>query len=969
MNCVDGSNWGLQRTTTNNGSSTTASYVRSTTNGSGSSHTAVTDALGNNLDYDFMTPGAASGSTAPIPHGLLYEVNHNAWNGSASGPHVFSQQTCYNNSGPQCLSTAITLPIGQVDTFLQYTDRGQKGTRSFYNTTYGEVTEVDTYDYGNPYQQGVDNRGAVLTKELFGYGQNGAPANLVSSDSLTSNGTQGALTTYAYDQTTPVASSALASHVAVSGPRGNLTSVTAYASSGTSYTTTNTYEDTGSLLSSTDPINGITSLSYDGTFTYPTGSVLPTPSSGVAMQLNAGFDSVNTGLPTSSTDVNGQTTYYKGYDALLRLTEVDFPDGGKATTSYTPTQISTHVLQSGSQSIDTETLRDGYGRKIRVGVSTGSGQWYLADTCYDGNGQIAFQSYPYQSSSLSSAQVCSGAGDSSTYDAIGRRTQVQHGDGTKQTATYTGRATQTVDESGVTRIAQVDGLGRPTIVCEISSNTLAGQSPGNCGTDISGTGFVTSYSYNIVNNQVSVAQGAQTRTFESDWIGRPILTTEPERGTTTYAYSSNSTGLVVARNRPQANQTNANVLTTTTTQYDVLGRPLSLAYNDNLTPTRTFFYDQAGAFGGGTSLGFSKGRLTRELSSAGNGTGEAIGYDSMGRVTALYHCRPSICGNGADATLFTYDLAGNMLTSTDGNNVTTTYTYSAANQMQTASSSQSDAQDPAALISNVQNGPFGPINYHLGNGLNAVNTYDGLGRLNGRWVCAGNTTSAGCSGGTQLDGSSVSWRGVQVTGMTDAYANTAYTYGYDEFNRLKSTAVGNTTTYSYAYDRWGNRTSQTPGPSISYNTSLSNNQMVGFAYDAAGNLLTDAAGLNYTYDAEGNVLRVTGTSQGTIQFTYDGLNRRVRVDKGSTFQEYDFNPAGQRLSIWNGTTNVQGQYYINGQTAAGRGQRNPPRTVSGARHYAWPVDEPGPLLWQLPVPQPAELQSLQLRAESPIQRL
>ena len=149
--------------------------------------------------------------------------------------------------------------------------------------------------------------------------------------------------------------------------------------------------------------------------------------------------------------------------------------------------------------------------------------------------------------------------------------------------------------------------------------------------------------------------------------------------------------------------------------------------------------------------------------------------------------------------------------------------------------------------------------------------------------------------------------------MTDTYANKAYSYGYDEFNRLTSTSMGGSTTYSYAYDRWGNRTSQTPGPSATFHGS---NQMTGFQYDAAGNLMKDAAGNSYSYDAEENVTQVTGTSVGTVKYTYDGFNQRVRVDKGSSYQEYDFNQQGQRVSIWNGTTNLHGQYYLNGQTAA-----------------------------------------------------
>ena len=64
--------------------------------------------------------------------------------------------------------------------------------------------------------------------------------------------------------------------MSVSGLRGNLTSATQFASSGTAYTSNFTYEDTGSLLTSTNP-NGKTTLSYDPTFVYSTGVTLPTP--------------------------------------------------------------------------------------------------------------------------------------------------------------------------------------------------------------------------------------------------------------------------------------------------------------------------------------------------------------------------------------------------------------------------------------------------------------------------------------------------------------------------------------------------------------------------------------------------------------------------------------------------------------------------------------------------------------------
>jgi len=46
------------------------------------------------------------------------------------------------------------------------------------------------------------------------------------------------------------------------------------------------------------------------------------------------------------------------------------------------------------------------------------------------------------------------------------------------------------DENGVSRVVQVDGIGRPTAVCEVSSTTLSAWAPANCGLDItSASGF------------------------------------------------------------------------------------------------------------------------------------------------------------------------------------------------------------------------------------------------------------------------------------------------------------------------------------------------------------------------------------------------------------------------------------------------------------------------------------------------
>ena len=292
------------------------------------------------------------------------------------------------------------------------------------------------------------------------------------------------------------------------------------------------------------------------------------------------------------------------------FTEFDYPDGGKRAYGYQAEPTSIYQYQNSSVYTDTEIEQDGYGRSSRAALSNGqsSNPWYQQDTCYDANGNLSFQSYAYQGNGWSTGKLCSGSGDSYTYDVLGRVLTLTHGDGTRITTSYSGRASHRTDENGVSRISQIDGLGRTTVVCEISSNNSmpgSGQ-PTSCGTDITGTGFTTTYSYALATGTTTVTQGAQTRTLQNDWLGRPVSVTEPESGTTTYGYTFNATGLQVTRTRPKANQTSPSAQTTTTTQYDSIGRVVSIAYGDG-TPTKTFVYDTSA--GPGFGLVFRPGQL------------------------------------------------------------------------------------------------------------------------------------------------------------------------------------------------------------------------------------------------------------------------------------------------------------------------------------------------------------------------
>jgi RHS repeat-associated protein len=531
----------------------------------------------------------------------------------------------------------------------------------------------------------------------------------------------------------------------------------------------------------------------------------------------------------------------------------------------------------------------------------------------------------YQGSGFAGANAtkqCSGAGTSYSYDALGRMTSSTNADGTTSWQ-YNGRAVETTDVNNVQKITQYDVLGRISAICEISSNaSMPGSgSPVACGMDIAGTGFLTNYSYDLADHKTTITQGAQTRVFQTDAAGRTIYTSEPERGVTTYSYSYNGTGLRVTRTRPQANQTNPSVLTTTTTQYDSLGRVVDISYNDSTTPEKVLVYDAPCCWPNTSSPTHVKGRLST-IGSASSGA--LFSYDIMGNVNQIWQCTPSTCGTGTQLTRtlsFAYDLAGNLTMESDPVSGAISYGRSPAGEITSITNqTYTDPTNTPNLVSNVVNGPNGPISYTLGNGLNVFQTYDAMGRKNGNWVCLG-PAQFGCGGGTQIYGTDGNMRGNQVLGLADTILNQAFNYGYDEFNRLATTNdhVSGQQLFSYVYDRYGNRTAQNApqgGPAPSYAVNTANNQIMSFSYDAAGNLTSDGIH-SYTYDAEGNVLLVDGGAQ---QFVYDALNRRIRMQGNGYVNEYVYDYAGRRISTWNPSTNsgIEGRIYWGGALAAFR---------------------------------------------------
>jgi RHS repeat-associated protein len=735
-----------------------------------------------------------------------------------------------------------------------------------YAEPYGKELTRSEYDYGS------GAPGSLLRTTTTSYlalnNSSYLAANLLnlpSSVSVIGSG-PGSTTTYSYDE----------NNGSSQGTLGNLTSTHRWLNTTSSYlVTTNIYNSNGLVTSTTDPKGNTTTYAYGSCYA---GSGPTAITNALSQTTSYCYDS-NTGLLTSTTDPNNQATTY-AYDDMLRTTQIKYPDGGQIGFSY-PTANDVDITEAITSSSNrlSYLVVDGVGRQIRQAVTNGGSSlpYDEADTCYDALGRVSFKSYPFQDSGpFATSRSCGSpeAGNSFAYDALNRATSITHSDGSSVLTSYTGRATSVQDEGNgtqrVQRISQVDGLGRLTSVCEVTSTTLSigisgSTSPAACGQDISATGFLTTYAYDALDDLTSVSQGPlNPRSFVYDSLARLTSSTNPESGTTTYTYDNDGN---------VATKVNARGITTSYT-YDGLNRITLKTYSDGTTPAAEYFYDS------GTGTKFTPtnpvGRLTHEGTYL-NGTwftASVYYYDPMGRVTFNAQCTQAQATWCEWQPTYTYDLLGDVTTTTNGVGVTLTNSYNVGARLTTvASSGLSGSNFPSPLLSNAQyNAAGSPTSASLGNGVCESRSYDGRLRLTGI------TDHSSCTG------SSLYTLAISSSGDSDIVAandsvNGNWTYSYDAFNRLASSSQSSGAAYSYAYDRFGNRWSQTVTAGTGVSSSLgfnANNRIAsGVTYDAAGDTTNDGT-TTYTYDGEGRVTTAANNQSGTSTYVYDAEGRRIQ---------------------------------------------------------------------------------------------
>jgi RHS repeat-associated protein len=130
-------------------------------------------------------------------------------------------------------------------------------------------------------------------------------------------------------------------------------------------------------------------------------------------------------------------------------------------------------------------------------------------------------------------------------------------------------------------------------------------------------------------------------------------------------------------------------------------------------------------------------------------------------------------------------------------------------------------------------------------------------------------------------------------------------YGYDALNRLTGATYTSGSSYSFTYDKVGNRTSQNVGgvnTTYTYDAAdrLTNAGGVSFTWDDNGNLLNDGA-KSYSYDFANRLTAINGQGS-SFSFGYDGLDNRFRQTiNGQTTTYMLDKAAGLSQVLYDGT--------------------------------------------------------------------
>ena len=913
VECSDGSTASLTRTINPGGE---WQYARS---GSGTAWTTTitdpTTPTNNQMLINFQSVTPVAGS-APS----FYETERKIYQGSTTGTLLKTIYTCYNGAAVPCNSTAVAQPITQRSVYVQWPGTGS--LESKINTTYnsyGLVTEKDEYAYG------AGAPGSIVRKTLTSYASLGngiasMPASITVEDG--SNNVK-AKTSYCYDEATPSGTSTCAAtgpptatsgtpqHVAVTGSRGNLTTVASLVQGSTYLGKTYTYYDTGNVLTAT----GVNSAQT--TYSYGTGSCGNSFATSVNEPLTLSRSMIwncTGGVETSATDENSQTvsTTYNDADFWRPKTSSD-QESNVTNMTYTGQTSAEGALVFNSNGSTSDVLGnvDGLGRNhvSQVRETPGSNTYDSVETDYDIVGRVSKTSLPYAGAA---GQTNSGApGTSTTYDALSRKYQVTDNETPPRTVTFAYTQNDTyrtlgpapTGENAKRKQFEYDAQGRMTSVCEITSATGSG----SCAQTSPTTGYWTTYTYDVNNHLTGVTQNAQstgsqqTRTYAYDDLGRMTSEANPESGTTTYTYDSDTTCGTYKGDLVKKVDAVGNVICY---KYDALHRLTSTFVSSgsyaSSTSYKYFVYDTATV--NGVAMANAKTRMAEAYTCTSSCTSKitdiGFSYTVRGETSDVYESTPNSGGYYHTSATYWANGALDVLTAKYGSTGITglpTFTYAPDGEGRISTVSASSGQNP--VTATAYSVASLPTQVTFGSSDSDSFTYD---PNSNRMMQYKFTVNAQSVVGTLTWNVIGTLEDLSVTDPFFSSGNQSCAYTHDDITRIARANCGSSWSQTFSYDAFGNISkSGTVSFQPTYSYLTNHMTQVGSStptYDANGNATYDTAH-TYSWDAAGKPVTVD-----SVDLTYDALGRMVEQNKSGTYDQIVYAPTGAKFAIMNGST-------------------------------------------------------------------
>lgn len=548
----------------------------------------------------------------------------------------------------------------------------------------------------------------------------------------------------------------------------------------------------------------------------------------------------------SSTDPLNNTTEYS-YTLNGLVESVLYPDGGETTYSY----------DKKGRVIESKVKQSGTGDDII---------WSKTTYAYNEIDK------PVTITSPDGGEV------TYTYDGCGNILAHKDAVGNTNTYTYNGGLLASSCEYGVTTNYTYDSQGR--IKTKATGSRVAVYTYDEVGrlkTVVSSDRGMTSYKYDGNGNKIEES----------------ILRAAGEYDTTTYTYDDNNQVISVTYNTEPVSsvcyvyddfsrliEENNNGRITTYT-YDVMDRVVSTTMPDGGT-IKNWYDDNGNIIASRDAIGnfdcYSYDKMNRIKSTADGITSEFIAGLTENDIVAFMSSSGYV--SAPKAMQYVYDYAGNVLSETNVNGKSNTYTYDLCNRVLTVTT-------PDGTVASTKE--------YDGNG-NVVSDMDAKGlELKGK-------DGAGYSevykyennrlvSVTDREGNEVTYtynEYGETASVTDALGNET-TYEYDNGGRLSKVDSGLGVTVEYTYDAAGNALTQTDGEG----------HVTEYTYYPFGIMksLTDADGNVdvYEYDEFGNVVSKTDGNGQVVKYSYNTHNLLTRISADDIIIVYEYDLNGNRI--------------------------------------------------------------------------